>query len=227
MLLYFGAEALVGGSSAIAIELGVKPLVVGLTVVAFGTSSPELLVCLTAAIEHTSATDQISIGNIIGSNIANIALILGIASLINPIQVTQRAVRREYPLMLAASVLLVVVIVLDPTGALVLSRLDGGLLLSGMIGYLLYSYVTSLYSDVDEEEDEEPPAVELDEAEEAAEEETPMWVNVTKIVFGIGGLGIGAYWMVESSVVIARALEVPELVIGISIVAFGTSIPEL
>jgi len=225
VLLYVGAESLVGGSSAIALELGVKPLVVGLTVVAFGTSSPELLVCLTAAIKHTSATDAISIGNIIGSNVANIALILGISSLIKPVQVTRQAVRREYPLMLAASVLLVGLIVFDSPEYL-LSRIDGALLATGMAGYLLYSYVTSLYRS-DEPDPSEAPAVEVDEVEEAAEESHPTWVNALKIIVGIGGLAIGAYLMVESSVAIAEALGVPELVIGISIVAFGTSLPEL
>ncbi len=224
VLLYFGAESLVGGSSAIALELGVKPLVVGLTVVAFGTSSPELLVCLTAAIEHTEATDAISIGNIIGSNIANIALILGVSSLIRPVRVTKQAVRREYPLMLGASFLLVALIVFD-TGDQILSRIDGAILSAGMIAYLAYCYFSSIFAD--EEDDEEGAAEELEEVDEMADEEYPTWVNVVRVVLGIGGLALGAYLMVESSVAIAKAIGVPELVIGISIVAFGTSLPEL
>ena len=221
LLLYFGAEAMVAGSSALALAFGVKPLVVGLTVVAFGTSSPELLVCLTAAIEHTAATDAISIGNIIGSNIANIALILGCASLVRPIQVTEQAVKREYPMMLGASILLVLVIIFDAPDQ-VLSRLDGALLTSGMVGYLLYSYYTAIF-DSGEEPDEQSP----EELEEADPDASPTWVQIVKITLGIAGLALGAFWMVESAVVIAHALGVPELVIGISIVALGTSLPEL
>jgi cation:H+ antiporter len=228
VLLYFGAEALVEGASGIALKMGVKPLVVGLTVVAFGTSSPELLVCLTAAIEHTEATDSISIGNIIGSNIANIALILGCASLVRPIHVTKQAVRREYPLMLAASFLLLGVILFDKTlwGAdrYMLTRWDGALLAGGMAAYLLYSYMTSLHGDAGEE-----PAVteELDEVDPEAVERDPMWKQIVRIGLGIPALAGGAYLMVESSVEIARYFEVPDLVIGISIVALGTSLPEL
>ena len=228
LLLYFGAEFLVAGSSALALTFGVKPLVVGLTVVAFGTSSPELLVCLTAAIEHTAATDAISIGNIIGSNIANIALILGCASLIRPIKVTEQAVKREYPLMLAASVLLVLLIVFDSPDQ-TLSRLDGGLLVTGMAGYLLYSYFTAIFAD-DDEADAGPSGEqvsELEEIEEPAPEEESTPKQAGKILLGIVGLAVGAYLMVESAVAIAHTFDVPELVIGISIVALGTSLPEL
>lgn len=229
ILLYFGAEWLVGGSSAIALELGVKPLVVGLTVVAFGTSSPELLVCLTAAIEHTQATDSISIGNILGSNIANIALVLGVSSLIQPVRVTQQAVRREYPLMLAASFLLVGLTFPDTylfgADETKLSRIDGAILAAGMVAYLAYSYFSAMFSDDDEEE--EPTSIELDEVEEADDDEYSTAAHLAFVAFGIGGLALGAYLMVESSVAIAKALNVPELVIGISIVAFGTSLPEL
>ena len=230
VLLYFGAEALVGGSSKIALKFGVRPLVVGLTVVAFGTSSPELVVCLTAAIEHTSATDAISIGNIIGSNIANIALILGVASLIKPIQVTRQAVRREYPLMLAASVLLVVLVVFDVHPPRI-TRLDGGLLFGGMLAYLAYTYYASVFSDSDaddQEADPEPAPAVVDEVDPDEEEaETSMLIPALKIGFGIAGLAVGAYWMVESAVDIATVFGVPEVVIGISMVALGTSLPEL
>jgi cation:H+ antiporter len=227
ILLYFGAEWLVGGSSAIALELGVKPLVVGLTVVAFGTSSPELLVCLTAAIEHTQATDSISIGNILGSNIANIALVLGVSALIKPVRVTKQAVRREYPLMLAASFLLVAVLAPDEylfgADETLLSRVDGFLLAAGMAAYLAYSYFSAIFT----EDDEEPAAVELDEVEEADDDSYSTAAQLAFVAVGIAALALGAYLMVESSVAIAKALNVPELVIGISIVAFGTSLPEL
>jgi cation:H+ antiporter len=230
ILLYFGAEALVGGSSTIALKFGVRPLVVGLTVVAFGTSSPELVVCLTAAIDHTSATDAISIGNIIGSNIANIALIMGVASLIKPIQVTEQAVRREYPLMLAASVLLVLLVSLDGQPPQI-TRLDGGLLFGGMLAYLAFTYYASVSGDSEpddpaEEPDEEAAPI-VDEVDPEADTDGSMLRPALKIAFGIGGLAIGAYWMVEASVDIATAFGVPEVVIGISMVALGTSLPEL
>ena len=220
LLLYFGAEALVGGSSTIALTYGVKPLVVGLTVVAFGTSSPELLVCLTAAIESTSATDAISIGNILGSNIANIVLILGCASLLRPIRVTNQAVRQEYPIMLAATGLLVALIYFD-SGEAWLTRIDGAILTAGMVSYLLYSYLSAggTNGEVTPEELEEVEATEM--------EESSVLPQLGKIVLGIVGLAMGAWGMVESSVAIARDLQVPEIAIGISIVAFGTSLPEL
>lgn len=217
VLLYFGAEAMVAGASGLAFRFGVKPVVIGLTVVAFGTSSPELLVCLTAAIEHTAATDAISIGNILGSNIANIVLILGCASLLRPLAVREQAVRREYPMMLGASFLLAALIVFDgqnPT----LSRLDGGILVSGMVAFLVYSYVSAVYYE------DKPTAVDDDVASETDHSTT---VQSVQIAGGIAGLALGAYWMVESSVSIAKYLGVPEVVIGISIVALGTSLPEL
>lgn len=224
LLLYFGAEALVGGSSVLALDFGIKPLVVGLTVVAFGTSSPELLVCLTAAIESTTATDAISIGNILGSNIANILLILGCASLVRPIEVTRQAVRREYPIMLAASALLFGLLYFDgeqPT----ITRLDGGLLLFGMASYLFYSYLSAMRGPPTSPDDLAPE--ELDEVEAPSEDEVSIRRESAKIALGIAGLALGAWGMVESSVAIARDLHVPEIAIGISIVAFGTSLPEL
>jgi len=221
VLLYFGAEAMVTGASGLALRFGVKPLVVGLTVVAFGTSSPELLVCLTAAIEHTAATDSISIGNILGSNIANIVLILGCASLFRPLKVREQAVRREYPMMLAATVLLTALIYLD-TGDPRLSRIDGGLLAGGMVLYLVYSYISAVYYDDDYAPTDED---ELDEVD--AEPDESVLFQSVQVAFGIFGLGLGAYWMVESSVSIAKYLGIPEVVIGISIVALGTSLPEL
>lgn len=212
---------MVAGATGLALRFGVKPLVVGLTVVAFGTSSPELLVCLTAAIEHTAATDSISIGNILGSNIANIVLILGCASLLRPLKVRKQAVRREYPMMLAATFLLTGLIYFD-SGEPTLSRLDGGILAGGMVAYLVYSYISAVYYD------DEPVSADDDELDEVdPEPDQSAAFQSFQIAFGIFGLGLGAYWMVESSVSIATSLGVSEIVIGISIVALGTSLPEL
>jgi cation:H+ antiporter len=218
--LYYGAEWLVAGSSSIALRAGIPTLVVGLTVVAFGTSAPELLVSVVAIIE---GTDDISVGNIIGSNIANIALILGCASLIRPIQVSALAVRREYPLMLFASVLLAVCVYVGGE----LSRIDGMILLGGMISYLVWSFVRARreMSESEDEIDEEDLTPE--ELAELDPESGSTALDALKVALGIVGLAAGAWLMVESAVSIATELGISKLVIGISVVALGTSLPEL
>lgn len=211
VLLYFGAEFLVAGASTVALRLGITPLVIGLTVVAFGTSAPELLVCLMAAFK---GTDDISVGNIIGSNIANIALILGCASLLRPLEVHVQAVRREFPVMVVASIMMVLV-AFDGT----ITRVEGGILAVSMVFYLLFAFFSAQKGgEVDIEG--------LDELEET-DTEAPAYGDIARIVGGILGLAGGAYLMVESATVIAKAIGIPELVIGITVVAFGTSLPEL
>ncbi len=243
LLLYFGAEGLVRGSSALALRMGITPLLVGLTVVAFGTSSPELLVCLMAIFEAGAdgAGDAISIGNIIGSNIANILLILGCASLIKPLSVRSSAVRREYPIMVAASLLMLALIVFDDPYAIynandpeaVLSRFDGIILGSCMVAYIVYSYISAVYfdegpdPDSDDADSDDPSAEQLEEIEDVTPDKTPVPIQLLKIGAGIAGLVLGAYLMVESAVALADYFGVPEVVIGISIVALGTSLPEL
>ncbi|MBA2664652.1 MAG: calcium/sodium antiporter [Bradymonadaceae bacterium] len=209
VLLYFGAEGLVNGASSLALRLGITPLIVGLTVVSFGTSAPELLVCLLG-------TNDVSVGNIIGSNIANLALILGAAAMVRPIEVHARVVAREFPVMVAAS-LLFILLAIDGT----LSRYDGIILLMGMAGYLIYTYFQA-------KKDMEALAAlvgdGLDEVDVA--KASPM-ADVAKLVLGIVGLAGGAKLMVDSAVEIAQHFGISELVIGISIVAIGTSLPEL
>ncbi|MFP4600717.1 MAG: calcium/sodium antiporter [Persicimonas sp.] len=218
-LLYFGAEFLVGGSSAIALRLGITPLVVGLTVVAFGTSSPELLVCLMAAF---SGSDDISVGNIIGSNIANIILILGCASLIRPLEVHVQAVRREFPVMVVASIMMVIVS-LDGQ----ITRIEGGILAAGMVFYLLYAFVSARRGSKEGQDGAGEDIDELDELADVDIENANPLLDGLKIVGGIGGLAGGAYLMVESARTVAAAIGIPELVIGITVVALGTSLPEL
>jgi cation:H+ antiporter len=238
LLLYFGAEGLVRGSSALALRIGITPLVVGLTVVAFGTSSPELLVCLMAVFEAAEGGvgDALSVGNIIGSNIANILLILGCASLIRPLSVRSTALKREYPIMVGASLLMLALIVFDDPWALynandpdaALSRLDGVILASCMVVYLVYSYVSARYEDRSTDADDETISTEeLEDVEDVDPDETLVSVQLLKIGAGIIGLILGAYLMVESAVELAKYFGVPEVVIGISIVALGTSLPEL
>lgn len=207
--LYLGAEGLVKGASSSALRLGITPLVIGLTVVSFGTSAPELLVGLLG-------TDDIAVGNILGSNVANLALILGSASLIRPIAIKSRAVRRDMPVMVAATVLFMILI---SDG--VLSRIDGAILLAAMAMYLGYTFFEArrdmaTYQDLwGDEVDEEQP------------EKRSWFVDGFFVAVGIAGLALGAKLMVDGSIVIAAHYGISELVIGITIVALGTSLPEL
>lgn len=221
--LYYGAEALVGGSSSLALRFGIAPLVVGLTVVAFGTSAPELLVSLLAVFD---GKDGISVGNIIGSNIANIALILGCASMVRPMSVNEEVVKREYPIMLGASIVLCVV-----AHDLLISRADGVLMLTLMVAFLGYSLWKGLRRSSGGKEagevGEASEASEIDELEDIDPSKSTVPKDIAKLVVGIVLLAGGAYLLVESAIVIAKALEIPDLVIGITMVAVGTSLPEL
>lgn len=210
MLLYAGAEGLVKGASSLALRLGITPIIVGLTVVAFGTSAPELVVGL-------FGTDDVAVGNILGSNVANLALILGASALIRPIEVKSRAVRRDLPIMVAATLIFMAVLA---NGTL--ARSDGIILLVAMAAYLGYTYFEARRDMLDVDDLVEG---ELDPDEV---EETPhWWRNALFVVVGIAGLALGAKWMVDGSVAIAELMGVSQLVIAISIVAFGTSLPEL
>lgn len=210
--LYFGAEWLVAGASAMALRLGIAPLIVGLTVVAFGTSAPELLVSLLAV---RDGSDGISVGNIIGSNIANIALILGCASLVRPIAVNRDAMMREYPIMLVSCGLLVAVCY-----DRMISRTDGIILLTCMAAFLGYSVwrgrkLSQQGLDLDMDDEMSDP------------NESSSLKDMLLIAVGIVGLALGAKFLVDSAVSLARMFHVPDLVIGITIVAVGTSLPEL
>ncbi len=216
VVLYFGAEGFVNGASALALRLGIAPLVVGLTVVAFGTSAPELLVSLLASLEGAG---DISIGNIVGSNIANLLLILGAAALVRPLTVHAQVVNREVPFMIGASVLFVV---LGRDGTL--TRYDGLALLFGMGVYLTVTYVMA------RKEMRATHAALLASGEHedtSHDEHDPRWKSIVILLLGLAGLVIGAKLMVDAAITIAKIMEIPEIVIGISIVAVGTSLPEL
>lgn len=215
VLLYFGAEWLVAGSSSAAIRFGVPALIVGLTVVSFGTSAPELLVSLLAVYD---GKDGVSIGNILGSNIANIALILGSSALIRPVEVSEQVLKKDYPIMLIASL---VMVVLAYDGEV--SRLDGAVMVGGMLTYIAYSIRRGLRSTREGADVELPEELEgLDDVQDR-----PLWKDMVKVVVGIAGLAGGAYFLVDSAIIIADKLGIPELVIGITVVAVGTSLPEL
>ncbi len=211
VILTIGAEGLVRGSSALALRLGISPLVIGLTIVAFGTSAPELAVSVEAA---ASGSSSISIGNVIGSNIANIALILGIASMIQPMRVHTSLLTVQIPIMIGASLLLRGM-TLDGS----IGRLDGLILFAGIVIYNFYSYRSA--------KDATVPGLEqpLPGADTALLSKT--WFCLVLIAAGLAGLVAGGSLLVDAAVEIARFFDVPESVIGLTIVAIGTSMPEL
>jgi cation:H+ antiporter len=200
--LYFGGEYLVKGASSIARHFNLSPMVIGLTVVGFGTSAPEMLVSVQAALDGQPA---IAIGNVLGSNIANILLILGISAVIAPLLIPVRKLWRDLGFMLLASATIWVML-LDGN----VTRLDGVILLAGLVIFLIIAFWTG-----QEEPDLEaaPPA--------------PMLNAVLMTLGGLVVLVIGARLLVDSSTTIARSYGVSEAVIGLTIVAVGTSLPEL
>lgn len=213
-LLYLGAEWLVKGAVGLSLKLGVSRLVIGLTVVAFGTSMPELVVSVLASLR---GSPDITLGNIIGSNSANIGLILAVAAIITPLRVHVSTLRREVPIALASAC---VFAWLCWTGSL--SRLDGALLSGALVAYVIFSYVSSrketavLSADVQEELKEAIP-----------ESPRKAGVNILLLVTGLATLAGGAELMVRGSSDIARAFGLSEKLIGLTIVAIGTSLPEL
>ena len=210
LLLYYGAEYLVTGSSRLALSLGVRPLVVGLTVVAFATSMPELMVSLFATVRGASS---MAAGNIVGSNIANIGLILGVAGLIAPVVVARSTLVREVPIMVVASIG-VYLVAMDGE----LAFMNGLVLFLGLLVFLAYCLMTA----------REPSVLEGGEVEKAVSAASSgRGRNIVLVLVGMAGLGVGAELMVRGAVMIATLLGVSELIIGLSIVALGTSLPEL
>lgn len=215
LLLVGGAEFLVRGASQLAAAAGVSPLIIGLTVVAFGTSAPELAVSVRAAMSGQAGAD-IAVGNVVGSNIFNVLLILGLSAAVAPLVVSQRLVRVDVPLMIGASVLLLLLALDGKIG-----RLDGALLFAGIVVYTLFAILQGR---------RESQAVAAEYAGEfSARPRTPAGylINLGYIVGGLALLVLGAHWLVDGAVGIARAFGVSELVIGLTIVAAGTSLPEL
>jgi cation:H+ antiporter len=211
LLLCLGAESLVRGSAALALRLGITPLVVGLTVVAFGTSSPEVVVSIQAAFKGDSA---LALGNVIGSNISNIALILGLSALVRPLRVQAQIIRREIPLMILTSLLLCLLLLGGQ-----LNRLEGILLVAGCIAYTWFAY-TSARKSKDKHVQEEYKDV-------LPQPKGKFLGHVTLIVVGLILLVIGANLLVSGAITIAEGFGVSQVVIGLTIVAVGTSLPEL
>ncbi|HEX5050517.1 MAG TPA: calcium/sodium antiporter [Planctomycetota bacterium] len=210
-LLVLGAECLVRGAARLAAAAGVSPLVVGLTVVAFGTSAPEMAVSVKAA---WLGQADMAVGNVVGSNVFNVLFILGASALITPLVVSQQLVRRDVPLMIVASV---VVLLLSLDGGV--GRVEGLGLLLALVGYTVW-LVRQSRREIREVEAEY-------EAEFAPRTRPRPVVDLGLVLAGLAMLVLGSQWLVEGAVAVARWLGVAEVVVGLTIVAAGTSLPEV
>ncbi len=205
LLLYVGGEFLVRNATALATRLDISPLVIGLTVVAFGTSAPELAATLASVF---NGAPELATGNVVGSNSANIGLILAAAALVFPLYASKLFLRRDFPVMLAVSLILVPVL-LDG----VVSRLEGGILVTLLISYLVYLIKF------------DPKQIASDEP--STEVKSAVWQSLSLLSIGVVLLVLGARALVTGAIDIASSFGVPEEVIGLTFVAFGTSLPEL
>lgn len=208
VVLYFGAEWLVGGASSLAARLNISPLIIGLTIVSLGTSAPELVVSIKAAMAGQSA---LSIGNVLGSNLFNIALILGVSALIVPLTVKRQLLKVDVPVMVGATLLFLIMFIDGK-----LSFTESLILIILFVGYMVYLFIVSLKN------------------KDSNEENTAMiriykhWMlDVILIALGLVGLIYGSDLLVKNAIIIAQKLGMSEAMIGLTIVAAGTSIPEL
>jgi cation:H+ antiporter len=221
--VYFGAEWLVKGSSKLSRDLGIKPIVIGLTVVAFGTSSPELAVSLTASIK---GSNDIAIGNIIGSNIANIGLILGISAIVLPLQVEKIIMKRELPLMIAISAALYFMAIDKRIGLI-----DGVILFTGIIIFVSYQVYNTLNSKRKSGNStgsaDDKTCITENAGKQSPAGRKHLLYNILYIVIGLACLLVGSHILVKSAIFIAGRLGVSEMLIGLTVVAFGTSVPEM
>lgn len=208
-----GAELLVRGASRLALSLGISPLVVGLTIVAFGTSAPELAVSVGAALEGRT---DIAIGNVVGSNIFNVLFILGLSALITPLVVNIQIIRQEVPIMIGVSLLLLA-FGLDGT----ISFTDAAILFGLLLIYTVFLIIQSRRETKNTQD-------EYDSAQQANSQWDAHWmVQVGLIVAGLALLVLGSHWLVQAATSFAKALGVSDLVIALTIVAAGTSMPEV
>lgn len=214
VLLVVGAELLVRGASQMALAVGISPLVIGLTVVAFGTSAPEMAVSVVSGLGGQS---NIALGNVVGSNIFNVLLILGVSALVAPLAVAQNLIKLDVPVMIAVSIL---AFLFGLNGTI--GRLEGVLLFTGIIAYTAFLVRQSR---------RETQAVQAEYAQEYGAKEPrsgkALIRDVLLILAGLGLLVLGSKWLVDGAVAIAQKLGVSDLVIGLTIVAAGTSLPEL
>lgn len=213
--LTVGADLLVRGASKLALSFGISPLVVGLTIVALGTSAPEVAVSIGAVLDGST---DIAIGNVVGSNIFNVLFILGVSALIIPLVVNVQLIRQEVPIMIGVSVLLLL-LCLDGK----ISAFDGGILFSVLVAYTIFLIIQSR---------KQTKAANDEYAAEITPAAPGSWdsklpIQILLIIVGLGFLVLGSEWLVTSAVTFAKALGVSDLVIGLTIVAAGTSMPEV
>ena len=206
-LLYYGAEYLIKGGVSIALKLKVPALVIGLTLVAFGTSAPELVVSIDATLKGSG---DISIGNVLGSNICNIALILGLSAVIAPLTVQKKLYRFDLPLLTVTSILMVVFCLLSGG----ITRWQGGIFFAGILTYTIYSIYAGKKSGADDED-------------VSSSKIYSYAVSALFVAGGLIGLVAGAKLFVNAAIFIARAGGISDAVIGLTVVALGTSLPEL
>lgn len=205
-MLCFGGNWLVSGGVAIAKKLRISNMIIGMTIVAYGTSTPELAASVAAAGEHS----QIILGNIIGSNIANVGMVIGIAAILVPLAISKTTLRKEIPIMIGVSLLLVA---LSIDGEL--SPFDGLLLLALLIAFTIYTY-----KDAKKQREKNDHSI--------SETKTNIYAKAGGLIaIGVALLGVGAYLTVENAVVIAKELGLSEKLIGLTVIAIGTSLPEL
>lgn len=214
VLLIAGGEGLVRGASRLAAALGISPLIIGLTVVAFGTSSPEFAVSLIASL---SGQANLMVGNIIGSNIFNVLFILGLSAMITPLIISQQLVRLDVPLMVVVS-LLTLLLTLDGH----FNQIEGFIFFAGLIGYLFLLFRIGQRESAEVKEE-----YEHEFGSRPQGNGRHIFINILLAAGGLAMLVFGSRWLVQGSVEIARALGVSELVIGLTIIAAGTSMPEV
>ena len=212
--LYFGAEWLVGGSSKLALKIGVSPLVIGLTVVALGTSAPELAVCLRLNLE---SRPDAALGNIVGSNICNILLILGFSSLIRPLRVHRQIIRKELPILLMVSFALIVMLINKEVAGW-----EGFILCLGIVIYIMFSFKGA--KNTGEFKVEGESSSEIDTVSSQGYNSI---VLIALLLVGLTLLVLGAFFFEKGGIGLAKAFGVSEAVIGLTLLAFGTSLPEL
>ncbi len=205
ILLYVGSELLVNGSSSTALMYSIKPVIIGLTIVSFATSAPELLVSFVAALKGSG---DISVGNILGSNVINIALVLGISAMIRKVDIKNQIIRFELPFMLFISIIFWVLCLDCEVG-----YFDGIVLLSLLLAFLFVSIKNAKYQN--------------QTGKSPDKSRKKLLINILYILTGLTALAFGANMVVKNAIIIAKTIGLSEVFIGISIVALGTSLPEL
>lgn len=225
VFILVGANMLTDGSSAVAKRFGISDVIVGLTVVAFGTSTPELAISIVASLNGNA---PMAVGNVVGSNIFNILAIIGVTSLVRPIRIQRSIMSSEMPMLILSSVLLWVIgnsVLLDGTSSNIVTRVEGIMLLIFFGLFMRYTFAKAHVHQA--AKNPEPDPIETRSREISRDGGMPMWRSVVYIVAGLAGLVWGGDRFVDGASELARGLGVSDAVIGLTIVAAGTSLPEL